>query len=87
MPENISNITSNATETRALDCKGEDSGRDICWPAWVNIGVPILVSIAFVLVLVVMFVVWPKEPPPDDDDNENNERTVKKPSRKAENKV
>lgn len=81
MSGNISNVASNATETHAVDCKGKDSGLDVCWPAWVNIGVPILVSIAFVIVLVVMFIVWPKEPPVNDDDDKC---TVGKLSRKSE---
>lgn len=49
--------------SEALDCNGKDSGKEECWPAWVNIGVPVMISIAFILVLLIMFMVWPKKSP------------------------
>jgi hypothetical protein len=52
-----------------LDCSGADSGREECWPTWVNIGVPIIMSIAFLVVLAIMFFVWPKRPQRSDEEH------------------
>lgn len=54
--------------TQTLDCSGKDSGREECWPKWVNIGVPVMVSVAFLLVLLIMFVVWPKKPQEEEEE-------------------
>ncbi|ESO08791.1 hypothetical protein HELRODRAFT_168697 [Helobdella robusta] len=48
------------TTKKPLDCSGNDSGKNECWSNWLNIGVPILMSVTFVLVLLIMFVCWPK---------------------------
>jgi hypothetical protein len=53
-----------------LDCNGKDSGSEDCWPGWVNIGVPVMISITFLLVLIIMFMVWPKRPPSSDEDED-----------------
>lgn len=50
---------------KKLDCYGEDSGESDCWPGWVNIGVPVFMSISFVAILLIMFVFWPQQKKPE----------------------
>lgn len=57
----------------ALDCNGVDSGREECWPPWVNIGVPVMMSIAFILILLIIFMVWPKKLPSSDEEEEDGQ--------------
>jgi len=47
------------TTSKPLQCSGEDSAHAECWPHWVNVSVPIICVLVWLVVLVIMFVTWP----------------------------
>jgi len=69
-----------------LDCSGADSGKDECWPQWVNIAVPVLVCVLFVGLLALMFFI-PSKPSPEEEYQYDEDRLKRERDQAASSRI